>query len=107
MEHPSADFVLFVETDVSSGMWSELEILARKFNIGAPHPIRMQISIPFVVVQRIVIAKQTRFIQVGITVGSDSGLEQCACAARDLHAPPGCTYSKTLYSISIEETRWV
>jgi hypothetical protein len=68
-------------------MWSELEILTRKFNIGVPHPIRMQMSIPFVVVQRIIIAKQTRFIQVGITVGSDCGLEQSACAARDLHAP--------------------
>ena len=87
MKHPSTDFVLLVETGVPDGMWSELEILTRKFNIGAPHPIRMQISIPFVAVQRIIIAKQTRFVQVGVTVGSDCGLEQNACAARDLHAP--------------------
>jgi hypothetical protein len=71
----------------SGDMWSELEILTRKFNIGTSHPIRMQISIPFVVVQRIIIAKQTLFIQVGITAGSDCGLEQSECAARDLHAP--------------------
>jgi hypothetical protein len=57
-------------------MWSKLEILAHKFNIGTPHPIRMQISVPFVVVQRIVIAKQTRFAQVGIAVGSDCGLAE-------------------------------
>ena len=87
MQHASIGFVLFVEMGVPGGMWSELEILTRKFNIGAPHPIRMQISIPFVEVQRIIIAKQTRFIQVGITLGSDCGLEQSACVARDLHAP--------------------
>jgi len=90
MKQPRTDFVLFVDTGVSGSMWSELEILTRKFNIGAPHPIRMQISIPFVVVQRIIIAKQTRFIQVGITVGSDCGLEQrrmrCTRLARSLLA---------------------
>jgi len=34
MKQPRTDFVLFVETDVSGSMWSELEILTRKFNIG-------------------------------------------------------------------------
>jgi hypothetical protein len=38
-------------------MWSEQEMLALKFNIQTPHPIRMEISMAFVVVHRIVMAK--------------------------------------------------